>query len=294
MPEPIDLNDRVVLVAGATRGAGRATAVELGAAGATVYVTGRTTDAESSPMRRSETIEQTARLIEASGGTEIARQVDHSDIDQVQALASTIRDAHGKLDVLVNGVWGGDPMVEWDGPFWQHDLEQGLALLRQAIDTHIITSWHMATLLTSEPGGLLVEVTDGVSSRYRGSLFYDMAKAAVIRLAVGQAEDFRSHETAVVAISPGYLRSEAMLEHFGVTERTWRDAIESDPHFAFSETPHYLGRAIGAIAADPNKMRLSGRATATGELSEHYGFTDLDGSQPDWGTHMRTELGLEP
>ncbi len=287
------LHGKVALVAGGTRGAGRAISVELGAAGATVYVTGRTTEASSSPMQRPETIEGTARLVDEAGGNGIAIQVDHSDPDQVRQLMATIGTQHGRLDVLVNDIWGGDHLTEWDGPFWDHDLDNGLRLFHQAIDTHLITSWHAGPLLI-DGGGLVVEITDGVSERYRGTLFYDLAKATVIRLAVGQAEDFRPHDVAVVAVSPGFLRSEAMLEHFGVTEENWRDAIADDEHFAFSETPHYLGRAVTALAIDPDRMSMSGTATATWELVERYGFTDLDGSQPHWGNHMRAALELEP
>ncbi|MEM7274270.1 MAG: SDR family oxidoreductase [Actinomycetota bacterium] len=289
-----DLSGRIALVAGGTRGAGRATAIELGAAGATVYVTGRTTETSPSPMNRPETIEGTARLVDTAGGTGISIRVDHGQPDEVRELMATIEADHGRLDILVNDVWGGDPLVEWDGPFWTNDLDNALALLRQAIDTHIITSWHAAPLLTRSDGGLVVEVTDGTSDRYRGVLFYDLAKASVIRLAVGQAADFREHGVAVIAISPGFLRSEAMLEHFGVSEDNWRDGIAQDEHFAWSETPHYLGRAIAAIAADPDRMALSGTTTATWELFGRYGFTDLDGSQPDWGTHAREDLGIEP
>ncbi len=288
------LQGRIALVAGGTRGAGRAIAVELGAAGATVYVTGRTTETSVSPMGRPETIEHTARLVEAAGGRAIPVQVDHTSIDEVQRLAALIEDQHGHLDIVINDIWGGDAAVEWGAPFWEQDLPRGLKLLQQSIETHLITSWHMAPMLIGRPGGLIVEVTDGVSARYRGTLFYDMVKAAIIRLAVGQADDLRPHETAVVAISPGFLRSEAMLEMFGVTADSWREAIEQDEHFAYSETPHYLGRAIAAIAADPDKMRLTGTATATWELFERYGFTDLDGTQPDWGRHARDDLGMEP
>lgn len=289
-----ELKDRIALVAGGTRGAGRATAIELGAAGATVYVTGRTTEASPSPMQRPETIEGTARLVDDAGGYGIGVQVDHSDSSQVGELAARIKADHGRLDVVVNDIWGADDMVDWDGPFWTQDLDNGLRVLRQAIDTHIITSWHMAPLLCESNSGLLVEVTDGVSPRYRGAFFYDLAKSTVIRLAVGQAEEFRPNDVAVVAISPGFLRSEAMLERFEVTEETWRDAIKVDEHFAWSETPHYLGRAIAALAADPNKMAVSGTNTATWELFAKYGFTDLDGTQPDWGTHMREALNMEP
>ncbi len=295
MPIEPDLEDRVALVAGGTRGAGRAIAIELGAAGATVYVTGRTTSASSSPMQRPETINETAALVDEAGGTGIAIRTDHAEPTQIEALAKTISVDHGRLDLLVNDVWGGDPMVDWEGAFWEQDLPNGLALLRQAIDTHIMTSWYMAPLLiASKKNALVVEVTDGISGRYRGSLFYDLAKSTVIRLAVGQAEDLRPYGVAAVAISPGFLRSEAMLDHFGVTADSWRDAIETDSHFAYSETPHYLGRAVAALAADPNNMDYTGKATATWELYGQYGFTDLDGTQPDWGRHMRSTMNLEP
>jgi NAD(P)-dependent dehydrogenase (short-subunit alcohol dehydrogenase family) len=289
-----DLANRIALVAGGTRGAGRAIATELGAAGATVYVTGRTTATQPSPMGRPETIEETADLVNDAGGTGIAVRVDHSDSQQVGELMEQVRAEHGGLDILINDIWGGDPMTDWEAPFWEQDLENGFALLRQAVHTHIITSWHAAPLLIGSDHGLVVEVTDGVSARYRGTLFYDLAKTTVIRLAVGQAEDLRPHGVAAIAISPGFLRSEAMLDHLGVTEATWRDAIKDDPHFATSETPHYLGRAIAALADDPDRMRHSGTTTATWELYKVYGFTDLDGSQPDWGHHARTELQMEP
>lgn len=293
------LEGRVALVAGATRGAGRAIARELAGVGAHVYVTGRTTDAQRSPMNRAETIDETARLIEGAGGSATAIRVDHGEREQVADLAATIQREHGRLDICVNDVWGGDAMVEWEVPFWENDLDKGFALLRQAVDTHIITSWHMAPLLLKSDHGLLVEVTDGVSARYRGTMFYDLAKSTVIRLAVAKGEELREHRVAAVAISPGFLRSEAMLDHFGVSADSWRDAIDQDEHFAWSETPHYLGRAIAAVAADPNRMDLSATATATWELVERYegtdlAFTDLDGTQPKWGPHMKESLGLDP
>jgi NAD(P)-dependent dehydrogenase (short-subunit alcohol dehydrogenase family) len=294
MADHVDLNGRVAVVAGGTRGAGRATAIELGAAGATVYVTGRTTEANASPMNRPETIEETARLVDQAGGTGIAVRTDHTEPDQVGALADTVGSAHGRLDILVNDIWGGDPLTDWEHPFWEQDLQQGFALLRQAIDSHIITSWHLAPLLIQSDHGLLVEVTDGVSARYRGTLFYDLVKTTVARLAVSKGADLRPHNVAAVAISPGFLRSEAMLDHFGVSVDKWRDAISQDEHFAYSETPHYLGRAIAALAADPDRMRHSGTTTATWELYEEYGFTDLDGTQPDWGRHARDDLQMEP
>jgi NAD(P)-dependent dehydrogenase (short-subunit alcohol dehydrogenase family) len=290
---PSNLSDRVAVVAGGTRGAGRGIAVELGAAGATVYVTGRTTSVERSPMARRETIEETARLVDEAGGTGIPVRVDHADSDQVRALIERITDSRGSLDILVNDVWGGDPLTEWDTPFWQHDLANGVALWRNAVETHLITSWHAAPLLASTPGSMIVEVTDGVSDRYRGSLFYDLAKSAVIRLAVAQAEDLRPHGVTVVALTPGFLRSEAMLEHFGVNEGNWRTGIDKDPNFAFSETPRYIGRAIASLAADPHKLQRTGTATATWELAKAYGFIDVEGTQPDWGQRAR-DLGLSP
>lgn len=178
--------------------------------------------------------------------------------------------------------------------FWDHDLANGIALLRGAVETHLVTSWHAVPLMLAKPGGLVVEVTDGVGPRYRGSLFYDLAKSSAIRLALAQGEELRAHEIAAVAVSPGFLRSEAMLELFRVTEATWRDGIAKDPHFAFSETPRYLGRAVAALAGDPDKMARTGTATATWELYKAYGFTDVDGTQPDWGRHARDDLGWEP
>jgi NAD(P)-dependent dehydrogenase (short-subunit alcohol dehydrogenase family) len=286
-----DLTDRIAVVAGGTRGAGRGIAVELGAAGATVYVTGRTTAAERSPIGRPETIEDTAYLVDEVGGTGILVRIDHTEPEQVRTLIERIADGHGRLDILVNDVWGGDPLTEWDTPFWQHDLTNGIALLRNAVETHIITSWHAAPLLAKTPGSLLIEVTDGVSDRYRGSLFYDLAKAAAIRLAVAQAADLRPHGVTVVALTPGFLRSEAVLEHFGVDEAGWRNGIARDPNFAFSETPRYIGRAIASLAADADKLQRSGTATSTWELAKAYGFVDIDGTQPDWGQRAR-ELGL--
>ncbi|MEN3313957.1 MAG: hypothetical protein V7605_191 [Acidimicrobiaceae bacterium] len=288
------LSTRVALVAGGTRGAGRGIAVELGAAGATVYVTGRTTEASASPMGRPETIEETARLVDAAGGTGIAVRVDHSRPEEVRLLTDRIAAEQGSLDILVNDIWGGDPLAEWGVAFWDHDLANGIALLRGAVETHLVTSWHAVPLMIGKPGGLVVEVTDGVGTRYRGSLFYDLAKASAIRLALAQGEELRSHGIAAVAVSPGFLRSEAMLDLFGVTEATWRDGIAKDPHFAFSETPRYLGRAVAALAADPDKMARTGTATATWELYGDYGFTDVDGTQPDWGRHARDDLGWEP
>jgi NAD(P)-dependent dehydrogenase (short-subunit alcohol dehydrogenase family) len=287
------LAGRVALVAGGTRGAGRGIAVQLGAAGARVWVTGRTTRTQASPMGRPESIEGTLDLIHEAGGDGVAVRVDHSSPPEVAALVERVRAEDGRLDVLVNDVWGGDPLTQWGVPFWEHDLENGLRLLRQAVETHIVTSWHAAPLLVARPGGLVVEVTDGVGERYRGTLFYDLAKTAVVRLAVAQAEELRPHGVAAVALTPGFLRSEAVLDHFGVTEGNWRDGVAKDEHFAASETPAYIGRAVVALAADPDVMRWTGQGLATWGLYKEYGFTDADGTRPDWAAHARETLGWD-
>lgn len=280
----------VAVVAGATRGAGRGIAVELGAAGATVYATGRSTRDGASPMGRPETIEETAELVTARGGTGIAVRVDHLVPDEVAALFDRVADEQdGRLDVLVNDIWGGDPLAEWGRSFWEHDLDKGLRMQQLAVTTHLVTSHYGAPLLVARRGGLIVEVTDGTGAGYRGNLFYDLAKSSVIRLAYAQAEELRPHGVAAVALTPGFLRSEAMLEHFGVTEETWRDAAAADPHFLASETPAYIGRAVAALAADPDVLARSGQALSTGELAAAYGFTDADGSRPNWPAYAREQ-----
>lgn len=287
----------VALVAGGTRGAGRGISVELGAAGATVYVSGRSTRAARSDMDRAETIEGTAELVTAAGGRGIAVQCDHADPDQVAALVERIRaEQRGRLDILVNDVWGGDHLTQWV-PMWQHDLANGLRLLHQAIDTHIITSHAALPLMVARGAGLVVEVTDGdeatvaaMPDGYRGSLFYDVAKHTVIRLARAQAAELRPYGVAAVALTPGFLRSEAMLDGFGVTESTWRDAIAKDEHFAFSETPTFIGRAVVALATDPSIMARTGQSLATWTLAREYGFVDEDGSRPDWGAHFEKDV----
>jgi NAD(P)-dependent dehydrogenase (short-subunit alcohol dehydrogenase family) len=284
------LDGQVAVVAGATRGAGRAIAIELGAAGAIVYATGRSTRGNPSPMGRAETIEETAELVAEAGGTAIAMRVDHTRPDDVAALVQRIRDEQdGQLDVLVNDVWGGDPLTQWV-PFWEHDLANGLAIQQTGVHTHLVTSWHCAPLMIARGRGLIVEITDGIDDRYRESLFYDLAKASVIRLAVAQAAELREHGIAAVAVSPGFLRSEAMLDHFGVTAQTWRDAIAQDRHFAASETPRFVARGIAALAADPGVMRKSGQALGSWHLGREYGVVDLDGSRPDWGEHFDREV----
>ncbi|WP_405833062.1 SDR family oxidoreductase [Streptomyces sp. NBC_00105] len=294
MTDTRPLKGKVALVAGGTRGGGRGIAVELGAAGATVYVTGRSSTAGRSDLDRPETIEATAEKVTAAGGTGIPVRVDHSRPDEARALAERIADEQqGRLDVLVNSVWGGDPLTDWENPLWQQDLETGLRLLRQAVETHVITSRFVLPLLVARKSGLVVEVTDGNTARYRGSFFYDLAKSSVIRLAVAQAAELKPHGVAAVAVTPGFLRSEALLEHFGVTEDNWRDGVAQDPNFAHSETPAYLGRAVAALAADPDVMAKTGRALATWGLYQEYGFTDADGTQPDFAAHWARNLEEE-
>ena len=279
------LEDKVALVAGGTRGAGRGIAVELGAAGATVYVTGRTTRERRSEYDRPETIEETAELVDRAGGRGIAVRVDHLASDQVRALVRRIEDEQGRLDVLVNDVWGGERLIEWNVPVWEYSLDGGLRMLRLAIDTHIITSHFALPLLIQNEGGLVVEMTDGTAEynaeNYRVSLFYDLAKASVIRMAWAQAKELVPHGCTAVALTPGWLRSEMMLDAFGVGESNWRDALAAQPHFAISETPRYVGRAVAHLAADPEVGRFNGRSLSSGGLAKEYSFTDLDGSQPD-------------
>ncbi|MBE0608359.1 MAG: SDR family oxidoreductase, partial [Dehalococcoidia bacterium] len=252
------------------------------------YVTGRSSrTAGASPMARPETIEETAELVDAAGGRGIPVRVDHSDPAAVAALAERIRSEQGgRLDILINDVWGGDPLMEWGLPFWEQSLDTGLLLLRQAIETHIITSWHLAPLIARRGAGLVIEVTDGVSDDYRGSLFYDFAKAGVIRLAKAQAAELAPQGATAVALTPGFLRSEAMLDYFGVKEENWRDGVAKDPHFIASETPAYIGRAVAALASDPDVARFNGQVLSTWGLSQVYDFTDADGSQPHWGRYF--------
>jgi|SRR5688572_8224957 len=279
------LESKVALVAGATRGAGRGIAVELGAAGATVYCTGRTTRTQASELNRPETIEETAELVQHAGGQGIAVQVDHLKPAQVQALVARIAREQGHLDILVNDVWGADFLIEWNVPVWQHSLENGLRMLRLAIDTHIITSHFALPLLIKNPGGLAVEMTDGTAeyntTNYRLSLFYDLAKTSVSRIAWAQAHELRPYRCSAVALTPGWLRSEQMLDNYGVSEANWRDAIAKQPHFVITETPRYVGRAVAHLAADREVERWSGQTLSSGQLAKVYGFTDLDGSQPD-------------
>ena len=301
-PDPDALRGRVAVVAGATRGAGRGIAAALGEVGATVVCTGRTTRSARSEYNRAETIEETAELVATLGGTGVAIPVDHLDAGQVKALADRVRADHGHVDVLVNDIWGAELLkggpADWNTPIWEHDLDTGLRILRLAIDTHLITSHHLLPLLVDEPGGLVVEVTDGTTaynaSNYRISVFYDLAKVSVNRLAFSQGHELAPHGATAIAITPGFLRSEMMLEAFGVTEEAWRDAVDpppgrqptAPPHFAHSESPRYVGRAIAALAADPERARWNQQSVSSGQLAEEYGFTDVDGSQPDVWSQM--------
>ncbi len=279
------LAGRVALVAGATRGAGRGIAVELGAAGATVYVTGRSTRARRSEYDRPETVEDTADLVTEAGGHGIAVPTDHLDPAQVAVLVDRVAREQDRLDILVNDIWGGERLFAWDSPVWEHDLDDGLRLLRLAVETHAITSHHALPLLLRRPGGLVVEVTDGTEDynrdHYRVSFFYDLAKSSVLRMAFGLGHELGPRGATAVALTPGWLRSEMMLDHFGVREENWRDALDRVPHFAISETPRYVGRAVTALATDPDVARFNGRSLSSGGLAREYGFTDLDGSRPD-------------
>jgi NAD(P)-dependent dehydrogenase (short-subunit alcohol dehydrogenase family) len=298
-PNPETLRGRVAVVAGATRGAGRGIATALGEAGATVYCTGRSSRSGKggSDYDRPETIEETAEIVTRVGGRGIAVQIDHLVPDQVRKLSERVRAEHGHIDVLVNDIWGGEVLKggpkDWNTPIWKHDLEKGLRILRLAIDTHLVTSHFLLPLLIAQPGGLLVEVTDGTveynASNYRISVYYDLAKVAVNRLAFSQGHELTAHQATAVAITPGWMRSEMMLEVFGVTEATWREALDPNrtdgpiapPGFAASETPRFVGRAVASLAADAKRARWNQRSVSAAELAREYGFTDLDGTQPD-------------
>jgi NAD(P)-dependent dehydrogenase (short-subunit alcohol dehydrogenase family) len=284
-------------VSGATRGGGRGIAVALGEAGATVYATGRSTREQRSEVDRPETIEETAELVTEAGGDGIAVAVDHLEPEQVRALVGRIDADHGRLDVLVSDIWGSEHLFEWNKPVWEHDLDRGLRLLRLAIDTHLITSHYALPLLVRNPGGLVVEVTDGTAEynadHYRVSTFYDLAKSSVIRLAWALAKELEPHGGTAVALTPGWMRSEAMLDNHRVSESNWRDATERSPHFCISESPLYVGRAVAALAADPDVARWNGQSLSSGGLAQVYGFTDLDGTRPDCWRYMVEVVEVE-
>lgn len=282
------LEGKIALVAGATRGAGRGIACMLGEAGATVYCTGRSVCGNPSPYNRPETIEETAEMVDRHGGKGIAVRVDHLVEKEVEALVQRIRDEQGRLDVLVNDISEGE-QHEWK-PFWKVSAERGLRLFQQAVHTHILTNRHAAPLMIERRGGLIVEIGDGDKLDYHGTFFYDLIKSTVNRLAYAMAHDLYKHGVAAVAVTPGFLRSEMMLDHFGVTEANWRDGAKKDPHFVASETPYFVGRAVAALAADPKVMEKTGGLFGSWTLSEEYGFTDVDGNRPHWGRHFEKVL----
>ncbi|OCT12729.1 short-chain dehydrogenase [Paenibacillus pectinilyticus] len=280
------LQNQIAIVAGATRGAGRAIAVELGRAGATVYVTGRSTRGERSPMNRSETIEETAELINAAGGVGIPMKVDHTKEEEIQKLFERIREEQNEqLDILVNDVWGGDPLIEWGKNFWETSLANGLLVQQQAVHSHIMTAHYAAQFMVKHKKGLIIEVTDGVGYHYRGNLFYSLAKIGVSHLAQAMAADLKAQGVTALAVTPGFLRSEAMLDYFGVSEANWRDVGEKEIHFLQSETPYFLARGIARLAADSKRAEKSGQLLSSWGLSDEYGFIDIDGRSPHWGKY---------
>lgn len=289
---PPDLSGKVALVAGATRGAGRGIATALGEAGATVYCTGRTTRAMRSEMDRPETIEGTAERVTEAGGTGIPVQVDHRRDDEVRRLVARIDAEHSGLDILVNDIWGGDPAIAWGKRFWELDMDAAWHVIENALRTHLVTARHAAPLLMKRKG-LLVEITDGDHYTYRGHLVYDLIKTTIIRLAYAMAHEWRPHGATALAVTPGFLRSEAMLDHFGVTAENWQEAAKKDPHFSASETPLFVGRAVASLAGDPQVASRAGRVWASWTLSDDYGFTDADGSRPHFGRHFAEVFGKD-
>ncbi len=286
----VDLSGRVALVAGATRGAGRAVAVELARAGAFVYATGRSSRVVGpSDMDRPETIEETGDLVTSVGGQCCALRVDHLDAGAVRALVEQIRSEQGRLDVLVNDIFGGDRYAEWQTPLWAHDLEGGLRMLRMGLETHIITAAVALPLMLDTGDGLLVEMTDGTSEANAGDrpgvgFYYDFVKAGVDRLVRNFARDLLDTSVAAVGVTPGWLRSERMLEGFGVTEETWREFCRKEPSFGISESPTYVARGVSALAADADRTRFAGQVVTARQLADAYDVTDVDGSRPDcWG-----------
>jgi len=290
------LTGQVAVVAGATRGAGRGIARMLGEQGATVYCSGRSvrgkriikTDSPFAVEGRSETIDETAEMVTALGGTGIPAQTDHSDENQVRTLFDRVRRDHGRLDILVNDIWGAEELSDHGKPFWEVDPIQGWTMMERAVRTHLITSRHGVPLMVEKKRGLVVEVTDGDHFSYRTALYYDLVKMSVIRVAFAMALELRPHNIASVAVTPGFLRSEAMLELMGVTPENWQEGAKKDPHFAHSETPALVGRGVAALAADAEVMRWSGKVVASWTLARLYGFSDEDGRTPDWGTHFET------
>ncbi|MFZ4452531.1 SDR family oxidoreductase [Salibacterium aidingense] len=286
------LQGKTAVVAGATRGAGRAIAVSLGKEGAVVYCTGRSVRGSRSDLNRPETIEDTADMVTAQGGTGIAVQTDHTKPDEVKRLFKKVEDEQdGRLDILINDIWGGEQLTEWDVPFWEHSLSNGLLMQQRAVHTHLITSRIGTPLMVKNRGGLIIEVTDGKDYRYRGNMYYSLAKISPIHLASAMAEDLAPHHVTALAVTPGFLRSEEMLDYFGVAEDNWKDAVEQEPHFIESETPYFLGQGVAALAADPDVFKKSGKTLASWDLADEYGFSDIDGRSPHFGNYLKN-LGL--
>jgi len=285
------LQGKIAVVAGATRGAGRGIACALGEEGATVYCTGRSVRGKSAMTGRPESIEENAEMVTARGGKGIAVQVDHTQSEQVKELFERVKREADGMDILVNDVWGGDELTEFGKTFWTVTLEKGFTMLERAVHTHIITAHFGAPLMFGRGQGLIVEITDGDSWSYRGNIFYDLVKTSVIRLAFAMSYELRKRNITAVAVTPGFLRSENMLEHFGVTEANWRDAGKREPNFLASETPLFVGRAVAALAADPDAAKKSGRVFSSWDLSDEYGFTDADGARPHWGRFAETKYG---
>lgn len=284
------LAGKIAVVAGATRGAGRGIAVMLGAAGATVYCTGRSVRGGASDINRSETIDDTAEMVTARGGIGIPIRCDHTQEEEVKALFERIaKEQEGRLDLLVNDIWGGEQLTHWGTPFWEQPLGDALLMQERAIKTHLITSYYGAPLMIKRGEGLIIEVTDGSTYNYRGNLYYSLAKISPIHLAAAMAEELRPHHITALAVTPGFLRSEQMLDHFGVGEDNWRDAVAQEPHYIESETPYFVGQAVAALAGDPNVHEKSGRALTSWDLSDEYGFSDVDGRQPHWGNYAKKQ-----
>ena len=281
------LRGAVAVVAGGTRGAGRAISVSLALAGATVYVTGRSRPGHPATPGRPETIDETAAIIRAFGGRAVPVGVDHTDERAVRRLFDRVRrEQRGRLDVLVNDIWGGEELTEWGKPPWAMSWTRGRTMLERAVFTHLITSRYGVPLMVRRGRGLVVEVTDGDHAHYRGSFYYDLVKSTVIRIAHDLAEEFTEAKLSgltALTVTPGFLRSEYMLDQFGVTEATWRDAVGKARHFYASETPYFLGRGVAALASDPRVHRKNGRVLGSWTLAREYRFTDLDGTRPDWG-----------
>lgn len=291
------LEGKIAVVAGATRGAGRGIASMLGEAGATVYCTGRSVKGQPSDLNRAETIEETAAMVTARGGKGIPVRVDHSDAEQVKRLFEKVaQEQNGQLDILINDIWGGEKLTEWGTPFWEHSLANGLLIQERVVKTHLITSYYGTPLMIARKSGLIVEITDGTDYRYRGNLYYSLAKISPIHLAASMARELKPHGIAAVSVTPGFLRSEEMLEYYGVQESNWQDGMTSGrphaEHFGESETPFFVGRGIASLAADPGVMNKSGLALSSWGLSDEYGFTDVDGRQPHWGRYAK-EHGFE-